>query len=337
MQDYNNDNIGRINALIDDSVNKAAKMVSQYGKPKYIAALIEIVISSIAIIGIQIVAMGFDFSKLMTWQFWFKTLSLTACIFLLYRAVINARFEKTASRKNVVDVMNQYSDMTKYKDLDLKDFLVEFNLNTKINVYVGKINKRINRLERKRIRTYNAKKKTSLRNKIDVLRNEITPFRIKEIIDIVRVKYYMVFYDDFENIERVGGNGAILTRGSQAYNKAFNKASFNKMWVYILCSAAMAVSVWSFGDATTVQILANITSSLLMIVVRIATAFVEADRIYDSTITSAYVCKIDILKQYYKWKEERPKQVAKEPTKEEIKPIEFNNNKVILVENSEVA
>ncbi len=346
MEDFdftskNTDAVSRYNSLVDEATNQAAKVVNKYGKPKYIAALIEIVISATAIIGIQIVAMGFDFSKLTTPEFWIRTLSLTACIFLLYRAVINARFEHTSQRDNVIEVMTKYKELSNAKELDMKDFLQEFNLNSKIGVYVSKINKRINRLERKKIRTYNAKRKMALTAKINTLREEIKPARIKEVIDIVRVKYYMVFYDDFENIERVGGNGAILTRGTQAYNKAFTKASFNKMWVYILCSAIMAVSVWSFGEATTVLIIANVLSSLLMIVVRIATAFVEADRIYDSTITSAYVCKIDILKQYQKWKEEKPKQVEKEPTKEEIKeevkPIQFNNTSVELVSNTEVA
>ena len=323
------DNISRINALIDESTLKAAKMVSKYGKPRYIAALLEIVISSIAIIGIQIVAMGFDFSKLTSWQFWVRTGALTACIFLLFRAVINARFDKTAERDNVVEVMTKYKELSDNKNLDLKEYLVEFNLQTKINVYVAKINKRINKLERKKIKTYNANKKMALTGKINVLKEEIKPERIKEVIDIIHVKYYMVFYDDFENIERVGGNGSLLTRGQQAYTKAFNKASFNKMWCYVLCSAIMAISIWSFGDASTVQIIANVLSSLLMIVVRIATAFVEADRIYDSTITSSYVCKIDILKQYYEWHNTKVERELKEAQNKQIQ--ELNSNKPILI------
>ena len=329
MEDYNQDNIARINKLIDDSTEKAAKVVSRYGKPRYIAAIVEIIISAMAIIGIQVVSMGFDFSKLTSWQFWVRTLALTACIFLLFRAVVNARYENTANRKEVIDKKEEYSSLSKRKDLDLKDYLVEFNLQTKINAYVGKINKRINRLERKRIKTYNAKKKITLRNKIDVLKNEITPYRIKEVIDIIHVKYYMVFYDDFENIEKVGGNGAILTRGYQAYNNSFNKASFNKIWAYILCSAILALSIWSFGDTSTITIIANVLSSLIMIVTRILTAFIEADRIYDSTITASYVCKIDILKQYFKWRDEKVERELKAKQEEQIK--ELNSEKPISI------
>lgn len=328
------DNLARLNALIDEQTEKAAKIVNKYGRPKYIAALIEIVISSVAIVGIQIVSMGFDFTKLSSWQFWVKTASLTACIFLLFRAVINARFDKTASRKNVLEAKENYNVLNKDKGLDLKEFLNEFNLQTKINAYVGKINKRINRLERKKIKTYSAKKKMSLTAKINVLKEEIKPERIKEIIDIIHVKYYMVWYDDFENVERVGGNGAYNTRGYQSYNKAFNKASFNKIWAYILCSAIMAVSVWTFGDTTTVTIIANILSSSIMIVTRVLTAYIQADRIYDSTITASYVCKTDILKQYYIWKNKRVEAELKTKQEEQIKelnsekPIEIGRGKI---------
>lgn len=328
------DNLARLNALIDEQTEKAAKIVNKYGRPKYIAALIEIVISSVAIVGIQIVSMGFDFTKLSSWQFWVKTASLTACIFLLFRAVINARFDKTASRKNVLEAKENYNSLNKDKGLDLKEFLQEFNLQTKINAYVGKINKRINRLERKKIKTYSAKKKMSLTAKINVLKEEIKPDRIKEIIDIIHVKYYMVWYDDFENVERVGGNGTYNTRGYQSYNKAFNKASFNKIWAYILCSAIMAVSVWTFGDTTTVTIIANILSSSIMIVTRVLTAYIQADRIYDSTITASYVCKTDILKQYYVWKNKRVEAELKAKQEEQIKelnsekPIEIGRGKI---------
>jgi hypothetical protein len=319
----------RMNNFINESTEQAAKVVNKYGKPKYIAAITEIVISAMAIVGIQVVTMGFDFSKLTSWQFWVRTLALTACIFLLFRAVVNARFDKTAARQNVLDVMDEYNSLNKDKDLDMKEYLEEFNLNTKIGVYVGKINKRINRLERKKIKTYSAKKKMSLTAKINILKEEIKPERIKEIIDIIRVKYYMVFYDDFQNVERVGGNGRILTRGNQAYSKSFNKASFNKIWAYILCSAILALSIWSFGDTSTITIIANVLSSLIMIVTRILTAFVEADRIYDSTITASYVCKIDILKSYFKWKNERVEAEIQRKQQEQIK--ELNSNKPILI------
>jgi len=319
----------RMNNFINESTEQAAKVVNKYGKPKYIAAITEIVISAMAIVGIQVVTMGFDFTKLTSWQFWVRTLALTACIFLLFRAVVNARFDKTAARQNVLDVMDEYNSLNKDKDLDMKEYLEEFNLNTKIGVYVGKINKRINRLERKKIKTYSAKKKMSLTAKINILKEEIKPERIKEIIDIIRVKYYMVFYDDFQNVERVGGNGRILTRGNQAYSKSFNKASFNKIWAYILCSAILALSIWSFGDTSTITIIANVLSSLIMIVTRILTAFVEADRIYDSTITASYVCKIDILKSYFKWKNERVEAEIQRKQQEQIK--ELNSNKPILI------
>ena len=200
---------------------------------------------------------------------------------------------------------------------------MEFNLDTKIGTYVSKFTKRINKLERKKIRTFNQNKKMALTTKINTLKEEIKKERIDEVIDIIHVKYDVVWYDDFENIEKVGGNnGKIITRGNQAYNKAFNKASFNKMWCYVLSSAIMAISVWTFGDATPIQIIATTLSTLLMIITRIVTAFIEAPKLYDSTITASYVCKTDILKGYFKWREEKVKLAEEVKKQEELKLVE---------------
>jgi len=328
-QQTNNDYISRFNRIVDDSTQQAAALVNKYSKPKYVAALIEIIISAVAIVGIQIIAMGFDFSKMANPTFWIRTVALTVCIFLLYRAVVNARFEKTENRDNVIAVKKEYNDLNKDKQLDMKEYLEEFNLKTKTTTYVTSINRRINKLERNRIKTFNLKKKTRLKAKIDTLKEEITPKRVEEVIDIVRVKYYIVCYDDFENIERVGGNSKIETRGNRAWVKQFNFKSFNKIWAYFLATIILSISIWSFGEATTIQIIANVLSSLVMIITRVLSALVESDRIYDSTITASYVCKIDILKQYYAWKEQRAKEKAlkleekkiEEKKADEIKPI----------------
>lgn len=331
----------RMNNIITESTEKAAKVVNTYAKPKYIAALIEIVISSIAIVGIQVVAMGFDFSKLAKPEFWARTLALVICIFLLYRAVINARFDKTAQRENVLEAKKEYDRLNKNKDLDLKDFLQEFNLKTKISVYVGKINKRINRLERKNIKTYNAKKKIALKNKIDVLKQEINEDRVREIIDIIHVKYYMVWYDDFQDVERVGGNGKLNTRGNQSYKRNFNKSSLWSIGSYFICAIVLSMSFWTFGDTTTITIIANVLSSSIMIVTRIMTAYIQADRIYDSTITASYVCRSDILKEYYIWqknqvKETQNKMVVKTEEQSEIKPILLGTQPVVIIDKDVV-
>ena len=331
----------RMNNLINESTEKAAKVVNTYAKPKYIAALIEIVISSVAIVGIQVVAMGFDFSKLAQPEFWARTLALTICIFLLYRAVINARYDKTAQRENVLEAKKEYEDLNKKKDLDLKDFLAEFNLNTKIGVYVGKINKRMYKLERKRIKTYNFKKKEKLTTQIETLKKEISKEHVEEIIDYIRVKYYMVWYDDFQDVERVGGNGKLNTRGNQSYKRNFNKYSVWSIWSYFICAIILSMSFWTFGDTSTITIIANVLSSMIMIVTRIMTAYIQADRIYDSTITASYVCRSDILKQYFAWqknqvKESENKIIVKTEEQSEIKPILLGSQPVAIIDKDVV-
>lgn len=321
MEDNKTSIVERYNNLVSEGTAQAAKIVNTYAKPKYIAALIEIIISSIAIVGIQIVAMGFVLTELTRPEFWAKTMALILCIFLLYRAVINARFDKTAERENVKEAREEYNRLNKNKDLDLKEFLEEFNLKTKISAYICKMNKRINRLERKRIKTFSLKKKDKLTYKINILKDEIKEDRIKEIIDVIRVKFYMVWYDDFENIERVGGNGKLNTRGNQSYKRSFNKSSLWSIGSYFICTVVLSMSFWTFGDTTTITFIANILSSALMIVTRILTAYAQADRIYDSTITASYVCRSDILRQYYQWKKD----------KENSKISPYEDNKLLPV------
>jgi hypothetical protein len=87
--------------------------------------------------------------------------------------------------------------------------------------------------------------------------------------------------------------------------------------------------MFTIGDATVVQIISNVLASVLMIVTRIVTAFVKADRLYDSTITAAYVAKNEILEEYYKWKNERVEAEIQRKQEEQIK--ELNSNKPILI------
>ena len=91
----------------------------------------------------------------------------------------------------------------------------------------------------------------------------------------------------------------------------------------------MAISMFTIGDATVVQIISNILASVLMIVTRIVTAFVKADKLYDSTITAAYIAKNEILQEYYEWHNTKVERELKEAQNKQIQ--ELNSNKPILI------
>ena len=129
MENFNNDPItSRVYKLRDEALQKAAKTVNKYARPRIIAALFEMVVSMVMTLGISIVTMLFDFSVVTTWQFWVKILLLSVCMFLLFRAVVNALFYKTSEREEAVEKRDKYKDLSDKKELDLKDYLVEFNL-----------------------------------------------------------------------------------------------------------------------------------------------------------------------------------------------------------------
>lgn len=291
--------------FINDTRDKAVTSVKQYTRPKMISAIFELLISMACIIGIQFVMFGFNIDALKHWNFWMKVGASTLGVFFLYRAVINGRFEKTATRESVVKVREEYNTKNKMKDLGMKDWLKNvFNLKSKIEAYTDKQNRKIMRLENKLARCYSPRRKPKLEAKLEALKETITAEYINEHIDKIHIKYYMVFYSDFQDENTYGGKGGLYTRGN--YNGAFNKASFNKMWAYILSSALLGISVFSSGAMDVATILVNVGSSALMIITRIVTALLEADTLYDKTITRSMLGRIEVLDEYIAYGKNHP-------------------------------
>lgn len=306
------DNIERINEIR----NKAVASVRNYAKPRIFAAFIQILISIMCIVGIQMLAMNFNFDALKQYTFWIKTGFTTVGIFLLYRAVINARFDKTASRQSVIDKKNKYNALNNQKGLDLKEYLIEYNQETKINTYIASYNRRIFKLENKIMRSRSEKRIEALSNKVEILKKFISQEYIMANIDKIKIKYYKVYFSDFSD-EKVFKNFEIQTR--ETYSKEFNKASFNKMWTYVLSSALLMVSVFDFGTYGITSFVTSIAGTVFMVVTRIATALMDADNLYDNTITKSIIDRTTILEQYFEWKKTQKPEIDLEQERQAIK------------------
>lgn len=304
------------NELYND-VSKAKEIAltqfEKYKKPRVIASFIEMIISIVCIVGINFIVIGLDFSKLLKWQFWILTAVETVGIFFLFRAVINARFEKTANRPNVVEAREKYNALNKEKKLDLKVFLKEYNRNNKIMAYTHKIAQKMAKLDNQIMKSINPEKQAKLELQLEHYKELISDEYIEEHIDRLKVKYFIVYYNDFFNENSSSSKMYVSTRRS--WKKAFNKSSFNKMWMFVLITGLLALAVTDTSRVSATQVFAKSCASIFMIVVRIVSAIIEADFIYDSTITQNMLDKTEILEQYYEWQSQRPLQ--QEPSERE--------------------
>lgn len=306
--------IERTNDVITDYTHDAVVTVQKYATPKKISAFFELLMSMLCLIGIDLIKFNFDLSRLKDWKEWVGIAISTVGIFLLYRAVVNARFDKTAMRENVVKARNEYNELNKHKDLTLKDFLKEYNLKTKITNYVAKINHKLYKLEKKRLKTYRVNKCKRLDKKIAELKFKISDEYIHDNIHKIKVKYYIVMYSDFcvetSPIDRKN----IATRNT--YDKAFTKASLNKMWIYILSSSLIMISAAEPSQLGTTSLVTSILATCLLITTRIVTALLEADKIFDANITNTFLARTEILQEYFEWKKSAPVLMSAEELKE---------------------
>lgn len=315
MQENKEDKLTQTINLVNDVKNDATKKVKAYAKPKYISAMFEIVISVMMIAGIQIVKFGFDINCWKDWTFWMNIVCTSIGVFTLYRAVVNSRFEKTANRQSVVDIRTKYNELNKQKDLEMKTWLKDYNLRTKTETYIDMQNQKILKIEMKLIKCFNPKRKAKLEAKLEALKKTIETDYIASIITTIHIKYYIVFYSDFTDNESSDGKGGTITRGN--YNLEFNKSSFKKMWLYIISAILFGVSIISQGDQSTFELVTTIFMALFMSITRIVTALLEADGIYDRTITRSLTGRIDVLEEYIKYKNNHPQPTEIEKARQE--------------------
>jgi len=308
-------NLSMITKTRDDAVKK----VYSLARPRTISAIIQMILSIVFSFGINIVAMGFDFDKLTTWRFWVSTACTLAGVVMIFRATINAVYYRTANRQVVLDAKKAYKELNDKKNLNFKDFLVIYNKKRKIEIYIANINKKIYKLENKQAKTLNSRRIQRYENKLEMLRKLITVEYIAEHIDRTPVKQTLVFYSDFNDLDSPVGSD-IVTRAN--YNREFNKRTYSKIFWYIVSTVLLGVGVWTAPDGNWVSYVVSIVLTAVMVVWRIMSALMQADDIYDTTITKSILDRTDILKQYNAWLLDNPE------SSEFQKQLEIEKNKI---------
>lgn len=320
MADFYNDKIDKNIQAANEATQKAINAALKFARPKQIMAIFEIVASVIASVGINLVAFDLDFSSFTEPWFYVSSLCTLAAVILIYRGTINAIYPKTSSRPVVVEARNKFKELNDKKELDLEDYLKIYNRETKKDAWCAFIGKKILKWQKKKDRF---RKNLNRQEKIEEECNKhieyLTKFTTEEYlennIDKINIKYNAVFYSDFNNIEK---SVVVDKKFRDNYSKAFNKATMNKIVYYMLCTALLSVGVFTKGEGNWVSWCSSIALTMVMIVVRIATALQQADVLYDNEITKSLIDKTEVLEHYYEWKESR---VPKETIEDKINKV----------------
>lgn len=312
---------------IEDIRNTAIKRVVSYARPKTISAILEVAIACALAFGVAIISFGLSLDAFYEWTFYVRTLALAISFFLIYRGVVNAMFYKTETRDTAIESKERYKALNNKKDLSLKDFLVEFNNQTKIECYIASINKKINKYEKKVIKAKNPIKREKLLNIIGNDADEyheatgykalITSDYIAKNINHIHIAYPVVYYSDFVDDMPDATNRNTLQTNAQ-YEKVFNKYSFKKVWCYLLCTVMFGISITDFTNQNKAYVFASLLMTAVTITVRIAMAIAEAPKIYDSTITKSYNDRSFVLESFIAWKNS-PQMIENEKLKQKAK------------------
>lgn len=293
--------------IITSAQKAAMEQIRKYSQPKIIASFIQIMICAVCIIGIQWVAVGFDLECWTRASFWISTVCMTVGVTCLFRAVINSMYVKTENRPNVVKTREKYEEKNAKKKRNFKTFIDLFNVKSKMTAYFYRMQKTIFKLEKKRLKTNKSKKLVKIDDKIAKTKSVMSEEYVKENIDRIKAKYYMVYVNDFSSSD-VGANGKLNTRGASQYNLKFNLATLKKAILYVIPAVAMSAAILADTEMTVQEILVKIFASIFMIIGTVVGALVEAERIYDSTITASLLDRIAILEEYEVWLESNPDQ-----------------------------
>ena len=120
----------RISKIRDNAINKVGELT----KPKKIASFIELFLSILLSFGLTLITFQLDLTKIFTIEFWINSLCTLIAILLIFRATLNFTFDKVSQRENVIEAKEKYNELNSKKQLDMKEFLKEYNIKRRIEL-----------------------------------------------------------------------------------------------------------------------------------------------------------------------------------------------------------
>lgn len=305
--------------LVNKTREEALTKIKAYARPKTIMAIVEIIMCFVVSMGIELISFKFSLDAFKDYHFYVSLFCTTACVLLIYRATINARFYKTETRDIVLEAKKEYKAHNNKKGLDLKDFLNEYNLKRKVEIYISGINAKIFKLEKKQLKA-TAKNKIKriqkLQIKIDFFKGQRDDPALAEKITRIPVKQTLVFFSDFNECDEPFSS-EISTRSNYAHE--LNKATFQKVYMYIISSILLGIGISSAASNGGISLVISLLSNVFFCCTRVGTALLQADSIYDRTILKSIYDRTTILKYYEEWQIEHKTPSKVEELRDELK------------------
>ena len=275
------------------------KIRSKFTMKKIIAGFLYILI--LALVGLfQAISMDFDFSIYLSPDYWFRIIYRIILITLSYIATINAAFDSLFNGKKVQTARKKYLEIVKMKDITFKDFLIEYNRNSKINSWKNKVNKKIFKIEKK---LESGRKLEKRRKEIDELKFLLTDEYINENFDYLDAKYYKVYDSDFTEEDSVGSGSNIKTRSN--FSGSVAKFGTKKLGSYVLIAILSGSVIYNLAINPGINFWINLITDLLLVLMRVGDAAYNAPVLMDQEYTNVYINKTSIMKEYVNWCSEK--------------------------------
>lgn len=301
---------------ITDITENAKKKAIDYARPKRIVAGLQFIACLTLALGVNMVSFEFDFSAFYSPRFYISTCCTTIGYVLIFKAAINWLYPKTENRDEVLRAKESYAEENGKKELDFKDYLAELNEKNKIELYVMSINHKIYKLEKKSIKSRKERTKNKCTKRIEALKLLITPEYIEKNLNLISVKQRIIYLDDFTETKLMQTSGLMPTN---TYKEELNKRSFKSVYLFVLSTALLSVGIFT-QNQTTISLVVSTVATVISCIFRVSSAIMQADEIYDQTITKSYIDRTRILKEYQAWRLEKP-EVQKKNHDEEIENI----------------
>lgn len=259
---------------------------------------------SFCVIGVvclfQLITTGFSFNVLLTWDFYLRLLYRIALIFLVYQAVINMLYDRELASTRVQDARTKYISIVKLKDVSLKDFLKVYNHNLKAEAWCDKIDKQINKYNRRMANGKFVRRYSKKVEELETLKNEEY---INKYWDALPVKWNQVFYGDF-SIE--DSSAPYSRRARSEFDRDVSKYSRRKAGSYIFTAMIFGVIVvnFAFNNISTAAFWFNLLADIVLVILRMVDAGIQCPILIDANYTNVYNYKTDIMSEYLAWQEE---------------------------------
>lgn len=245
----------------------------------------------------QLILADFSIDALKQPDFYVRIIYRVILIILVYQCVVNLLYDRQINSKRVQDARTKYIAAVKMKDISFKDFLKEYNYQLKAEAWINKIDRKINRYNRKMENGNNVAKYTK---KVEYLESLKTPEYIERNWSYLSCRWKQVFVGDFTVEDAISGHEK---RTRSEFNSDVAKYSAKKIVKYLfsaLILGMIAVNL-AFDGVKSVEFWFNMIADILLVVLRATDAGLQVPALIDYNFTNVYLYKVEVIEQYVEW------------------------------------